>query len=160
MNYLKRDFDPGSLALSPLEVPLWNRRKWTIPYRAIQPVAMAVDALVIFAASIVSGVTYHLEFVYGPGNLEQYIGSAAVVAALFIALAKSRNLYDLGQLLNFKLQVRSIAIKWSIVFLFLTAVAFAMKMGESFSRGTTIAFAGSGLVALILVTGRLANLPR
>ena len=68
------------------------------------------------------------------GNLEQFAGSAAVVAALFVTLAKSRNLYELSELLNLKAQTRKVTLQWVIVFAFLTAVAFAMKVGDNFSR--------------------------
>ena len=150
MNSLKRDFGaPSTVALSPVEAAQWTTHKWTIPYRAIQPVAMAADALIIFATSIISGVIYHLEFVNTEGDLRQFAGFAAVVAALFVTLAKSRDLYSLSQLLNVRSQIRAITIKWGIVFLFLTAAAFVAKIGGSFSRGATIAFAASGLVALI-----------
>ena len=148
MNYLNRDFsEPSKRAvLRPRSTP--SSRKWSIPYRAIQPLAMAADAAIIFTTSITSGIIYHLEFKLH-GNLQQFAGFAAVVAALFIAFVKSRDLYALPQLLNLKSQIRSVTVKWSLVFLFLTAVAFAMKVGESFSRGTTITFAISGLLALI-----------
>ena len=111
--------------------------------------AMAVDALTIFATSVISGIIYHLATANGYGNVEQFAGFAAVVAALFITLANSRNLYSLSELLNLKSQIRRIAIKWTIVFLFLTAAAFAMKMGGNFSRGVTLTFAATGLAALV-----------
>ena len=53
---------PVSVALSPLAAAPRSKRNWAIPYRAIAPVAMAVDGLIIFATSILSGVAYHLEF--------------------------------------------------------------------------------------------------
>ena len=151
MTFLKRDFsERGSVALPPLTTAPRSKRNWSIPYRAIEPVAMAVDTLIIFAASILSGVVYHLEVLKSQGNLQQFVGFAAVVAALFISIANSRDLYTLRELLNLKSQIRRIALKWCIVFLFLTAVAFAMKLGDSFSRGSTITFAILGLAILIL----------
>jgi|ERR1700688_3705821 len=150
MNYFKRDFDaPKSLVLGPLEALPQRSRKWAISYRAIAPLAMVVDALIIFSTSILSGVAYHLEVVNIQGNLEQFAGFAAVVAALFIALGKIREIYTLPELLNLKSQINKITIKWVVVFLFLTAVAFTMKVGGDFSRGATISFAISGLAALI-----------
>jgi putative colanic acid biosynthesis UDP-glucose lipid carrier transferase len=150
MNYVKRDFgESSSLALGTLEPSSRQQRSWALPYRAVAPLAMAIDTLIIFAASILSGVAYHLQFVNTQGNIGQFAGFAAVVAALFISLAKSRDLYDLPELLNLKSQVRKIALKWTAVFVFLTTVAFAMKVGDSFSRGATITFAVSGLTALI-----------
>jgi Undecaprenyl-phosphate glucose phosphotransferase len=150
MNYFKRDFgEPKSLALPAHEAQQRPSRGWTIPYRAITPVAMAVDTLVIFATCVLSHAFYHMEIVKLPGHLSRFAGFAAVVSVLFVVLAENRKLYTLPELLNFKTQVRSVTVNWSIIFLFLTAVAYAMKVGENFSRGTTIAFAVSGLIALI-----------
>lgn len=150
MNYVKRNFSEAkSVAIGAVAAPPRRRRGWTIPYRAIAPVAMAIDVLVIFASSLVAGVGYHFYFVNTLGNLEQFAGFAAVVAALFVTVAHSRGLYTLPELLNLKAQIRKIAVKWILIFLFLTAVAFAIKVGESFSRGATITFAVLGLAALI-----------
>ena len=152
MNYVKRNFGGSkSLALGTVEASPKRARGWTIPYRAIAPLAMAVDALIILSTGILSGVVYHLQFVKTQGNLEQFAGSAAVVAALFVTLAKSRNLYELSELLNLKAQTRKVTLQWVIVFAFLTAVAFAMKVGDNFSRGAMITFAITGLVALIVM---------
>jgi Undecaprenyl-phosphate glucose phosphotransferase len=153
MTYFKREFGiriRKSLVLGTPKALPRQSLKWTIPYRAVAPLAMACDALIIFSMSMLSGVAYHLETVRTLGNLQQFAGFAAVVAALFITLAKSRDLYTLPELLNLKSQIRRVAIKWVVILLFLTAVAFTMKLGESFSRGVTLSFAISGLVALIL----------
>ena len=150
MNYVKHNSSVGkSVALSPLKASPGKLLKWTISHRAVAPLVMLCDALLIVAMGILSGVIYHLETIGSPGDLEKFGGFAAVVAALFIALGKSRNLYNLSELLNFKLQVWRVAIKWISVFLFLTAVAFAMKVGGDFSRGATLSFAFSGLAVLI-----------
>ena len=64
MNYIKRDFsDRESVALGALQASSLPKRNWAISYRAVAPVAMTVDALIIFATSILSGVAYHIEFV-------------------------------------------------------------------------------------------------
>jgi len=150
MNYIKRDSSVGkSVALSPLKASRGKLLRWTISHQAVAPLVMLCDALLIVAMGILSGVIYHLETIGTPGDIEKFGGFAVVIAALFTAVGKSRNLYNLSQLLNFKSQVWLIAIKWVTVFLFLTAVAFAMKIGGDFSRGATLSFAFSGLAALI-----------
>ena len=150
MNYIKRDSSVGkSVALSPLKASPGKLLKWTISHRTVAPLVMLCDALLIVAMGILSGVIYYLETIGTPGDLEKFGGFAAVVAALFIALGKSRNLYNLSELLNFKSQVWRVAIKWVTVFLFLTAIAFTMKVGGDFSRGATLSFAFSGLAVLI-----------
>ena len=148
MNYAERDISvPKSVAL---EASPRRHRRWAISHQTITALAMLFDALIIFSMSILSGIAYHLETTGHAGDIEQFGGFAVVIAALFIALAKSRGLYTLSELLNLKSQIIRITTKWLAVFLFITAVGFTMKLGEHFSRGSTLAFAISGLVALIV----------
>src|SRR5215468_1371544 len=152
MSYVKRNF--GVRHRSAVGRSIVQRRRvfrphWTIPYRAIAPIAMLCDAALILLTGAAGGVGYHLLTLEMKGDVAQYLGCAAVVAALFIGLAKAGNLYEPPELLNFKSQIRRLCLSWAFVFLFLTADAFAMKLGSSLSRGATISFAVSGLVALI-----------
>ena len=110
---------------------------------------MAFDAAIIISAGILSGVAYHLETIGLPGDLTQFGGFASVVAVLFIALAKNRDLYELTELLSLKSQLREITLAWAAILLFLTGVAFTMKVGDEFSRGATLSFAICGLAVLI-----------
>lgn len=150
MNYVKRDLGARkSIALGPFRDSARQPLPWAISYRAVAPLAMLCDALIIIAMGIGSGVAYHLETIGISGDVEQFAGFAAVVAALFIAAAKSRDAYELSELLNFKTQIWRVSINWVVIFLFLTSVAFAMKVGGNFSRGATLSFAASGILALI-----------
>ena len=152
MNYIKRDPEIGEvLAVAPSNVSRDETTPWAISYRAVAPIAIISDALIILAMSMASGIGYHFATTGTMGDLAQFGGSAAAVSALFIALGKSRDLYTLSELLSFKKQVRQIAVQWILIFLFLTAVAFTIKMGGAFSRGATLSFAGAGLAGLILV---------
>jgi Undecaprenyl-phosphate glucose phosphotransferase len=150
MNYLKRDFGASeSLAVEPLRISGRRSRSWAISYAAVTPVAMLFDGMIIFSASVLSDLAYQLYTVGRPDNLLQYAGLGAMVAVLFIALGKGRNRYSASALLNLKSQLRQTAIEWVGIFLFLTAVGFAMKVGASFSRGATLTFEVTGLAALI-----------
>jgi len=150
MNYVKRDVGARkTIALSPLKETPRQALPWAISYRAVAPLAMVVDAIIIVATSILSGIAYHVEILGQSGDPNQFAGFAAVVAALFIALAKSRDAYELSELLNFKSQAGKITSFWITVFLFLTSVGFAIKVGEDFSRGATISFFFTGLAGLI-----------
>lgn len=154
MNYLKSDFSaPKTLALDPLKTSRQQSPRWTISHRTIAPLAIVFDALIIFAMSMLSGVVYHLQTIGLPGDIKQSGGLAAVVAVLFIALAKSHNLYAISELLNFKSQIRQVTTIWIFVFLVLTTVVFVMKVGGSFSRGATLSFAVSGVGMLIAARG-------
>lgn len=155
MNYNNRRADVReNVALAPFKFSSSTRPPWTISYRAIPVVAMICDAILIVSASILAGAVYDYESIVGrPSYLMQCLGLAALVAALFITLAKSRNLYDPTELLNFKSQIRKLSVKWVGILLFLAAAGFAMKASGNFSRGTTFLFAVFGLA--VILTARL-----
>src|ERR1039458_7839887 len=143
MNYTKRDFAAHksvaieNVALGPLDVSPPQSSRWAISHRAVAALAMLFDVLIIIATSVLSGIVYHIETIGYPGPIDEFAGFAAVVAVMFITLAKNRDLYTLRELLNLKSQIIRITTKWVGVFLFITAIGFTMKAGEHFSRGAT-----------------------
>ena len=150
MNYIKRDFGtPESLAVEPPKISGRLSRSWTISYTAVAPLAMLCDGLIIFSASVLSDLAYELYMFGWAGDVVQYGAFGAIAAVLFIAVVKSHNLYDTSELLDLKSQAAQITIKWIGVFLFLAAIGFAMKVGANFSRGATLTFEVSALVALL-----------
>ena len=149
-DYRKRDFSsPRSAVLVPSQVLPRRPMSWTISYRLVAPIAMCCDILIIVSVGMLSCAAYHLMTIGSVGDVQRYGGLAAVVAALFVTLARSRGLYAASELLNFRSQVRKIAVKWLGILLFLATVAFAMKIGEQFSRAVTSSFGALGLAALI-----------
>jgi putative colanic acid biosynthesis UDP-glucose lipid carrier transferase len=130
------------------EAPL-NSAKWRMSYRLIEPAAMALDAIVILTAYFASEFFY-LFFGVGPVS-DNHITGAIAVAALFIALAKSLQLYRPSKLLVFSTQIRSAVLIWMSVLFFCAAIIFAWKVGEQFSRGLSVMFCGFGLTALCAV---------
>jgi len=155
MNYNKsKTLAPKSVAFHSLGVaPRRRRVPWSISYRVIAPFAMTCDAAIILLMGVFSSVVYHYSYYYDTiidsrGDVLQSAGLAAVVAALFIPISKSRGLYSPTELLNLKSQITKVSIEWIAVLLFLAAAAFTMKAGGNFSRGTTILFTVFGLFAL------------
>jgi Undecaprenyl-phosphate glucose phosphotransferase len=124
-------------------------RRWPISFRAVGMIALGCDVAIILIACVFSGVAYH--YAEGlPADLAQYMGSAAVVAALFCSAMKLRGLYDASELLELKEQTRQTILVWLSILLFLTGVVFSLKIGREFSRGAYISFAISGLVLLLI----------
>lgn len=150
MNFLDPDFESRQGSDFDLLAGLARKdTKWTVPYSAIAPLAMLIDVVIILLVSVTAGVSYHLYEFGEPGNIFLFHGQGVIVAVLFVTLEKSNDLYSVPALLKLNSQVRLITLKWIAVFLFLSAIAFTMKIGENFSRGTTISFAVAGLVTLI-----------
>ncbi len=151
MNYQKRSVSASkSVALDSFKFSPKSRVQRALSYRVIAPITMACDALLILLTSIFTGIAYHYDsLLVRPDDILQWAGLAAVVAALFITLGKSGDLYNPSELLNLKSQIGKVSIRWIGVLLFLAAAAFTMKAGANFSRGSTILFAAFGFVALI-----------
>ncbi len=151
MNYHKRSVSASkSVALDSFKYSPKNRVQRALSYRVIAPITMLCDALLILLTSVLTGLAYHYDSVLvRSDDVLQWAGLAAVVAALFITLGKSSDLYNPSELLNLKSQIGKVSIRWIGVLLFLAAAAFTMKAGANFSRGSTILFAACGFVALV-----------
>jgi Undecaprenyl-phosphate glucose phosphotransferase len=126
-------------------------RKWPIAYHSVGALAMTADFVTIVIAGVVSALVYNLEVVGSSFNdiIVHHVGSAAVVAALFVLFMRSRDLYTPMELLSLRTQALGVTTGWIGVFLFICAVAFSLKIGAQFSRGGILSFAGVGLVLLL-----------
>ena len=82
-------------------------------------------------------------------DLGQPLSSAALVSALFILFMKSQGLYKPVELLMLRRQVRLTFATWAGVFLLLSGIVFALKIGGELSRGTSMLFAGLSILALL-----------
>jgi Undecaprenyl-phosphate glucose phosphotransferase len=125
-------------------------RKWPISYRSVSLLAIGGDVAIILISGVGSGFFYNLEAFGISGDLIRYFGSSAIVAALFISLMKGRDLYIPAELLSLRTQAFSAITAWISVFLFLFGAAFALKVGEQFSRGAIFSFATVGLGLLLM----------
>lgn len=135
-----------------------SRRKWPISYGSVEIIAILTDAAVIVSASTIAGVIYHYQAFGTPGDLVKYIGSAAVVGALFISLMQSRGMYRPNELLVLRSQIRTVCLFWVAVFSLLAGTVFALKIGSELSRGASLVFAFVGLCALLAQRILLRNL--
>lgn len=151
MNFVKRDIDvAGNAAVSDLTEQPVAAHKWPISFDSVELISVVADVAVIFSASTLAGVIYHIEAYGTPGDILQYFGSAAVVSALFVSLMKSRRMYKPAALLALRNQLRTIFLLWTAVFLLLAGTVFALKVGSEVSRGTSLLFAVLGLTALTI----------
>lgn len=138
-----------SVAFRPIKGEARRTPPWAISHQTIGTIAGLVDALIIFALSIANGLAYNLVVFDQVGDIPQFGGFGVVVAVLFVGAARNRELYTLRELLNLKAQSVHVATIWLSVFLFITGLAFTMKVGAQFSRGATLAFAMSGVAVLL-----------
>ena len=132
---------------SPLDFE--NRWRWPVSYRSIEVLAVIIDILIILSAGVLADTIYRLATTGSAGETTEYLAAAAVVAALFTSLLKGRDFYKATVLLAWTSQVRAVTLTWIGVFMFLAGCVFALKIGDTFSRGTIMYFAAIGLFGLV-----------
>jgi Undecaprenyl-phosphate glucose phosphotransferase len=124
-------------------------RKWPIGYHSIPAAAIFCDVLTITLASLVSSFVYDFYETGMHVDLGKPLGLAALVSVLFCLTLNTQGMYKPTELLRWKQQMRSVFGTWVIIFLLLSGVVFALKVGASFSRGTNMLFVGLGLTFLV-----------
>ncbi|MCK1396167.1 undecaprenyl-phosphate glucose phosphotransferase [Bradyrhizobium sp. 1] len=122
--------------------------KLKLPYFAIQNTLAFIDACLIISASLLGGGLYQM-FVMGDfKNADQLLGAGMTAALLYVLIGQSSGFYDLRTAFSKRKDFGRIFGQWALVSLLLTLLAFLLKAGASFSRGSIICF---GLLALSLL---------
>jgi putative colanic acid biosysnthesis UDP-glucose lipid carrier transferase len=144
MNFVNREME-AKLAGG---LPVIEERRWPIRYESIETITICIDVATIALAGIGASIFYQ---VHEGGRLDlgQALGLAALVSTLFGLLLKSQGLYRPTELIMLRRQIRLIVATWSAVFLLLCGIVFALKIGSELSRGTSLLFAGLGLIGLL-----------
>jgi undecaprenyl-phosphate galactose phosphotransferase/putative colanic acid biosynthesis UDP-glucose lipid carrier transferase len=122
-----------------------------IPYSALAHLVASFDAAVILFASVVGTGLYQILANSGLDHLEPVLGVGPVAALLYVLIGYSTGLYDLRAALAKKRRdAGRIFAQWTLVILLFTSLAFLMKSGAVYSRGSVICFS---LLAPFLLVG-------
>jgi Undecaprenyl-phosphate glucose phosphotransferase len=120
-----------------------------VSYGNIGVLAAAADFLAITLASLVGGLAYHY-FAFGTmADCSALLGVGANSGLLFVLLTTSRGFYRTRAILSGTGQANGIISAWVSVLLVVTALLFLLKVGSSYSRGSTITFGILGLPVLL-----------
>jgi Undecaprenyl-phosphate glucose phosphotransferase len=152
MNFVNRDLTvnvTGDVAAPSLARPLKADRKWPIRYESIELLAICIDIATILLASILSALVYRIDNGVTATNLGKAVGSAMVVAALFVSLSKTNGAYRPTELLVLRHQIRTVCLAWTFVFVLLAAAVGALNIGHELPRGPGIVFALLGFAMLV-----------
>ena len=156
MTVVKRNFSAPPDPLSePRKERLYDhvrepKSKLALPYRTVEALAMLLDAATIVLASFLSGWYYHRFVLETVAEPTQSIVAGVVFASLFVPFCRNSGIYNPTELLNLKSQVSSVAITWFSVILILAGGAFALKAGDSLSRGASLSFVLIGFFAIVV----------
>jgi Undecaprenyl-phosphate glucose phosphotransferase len=127
-----------------------------IPYFALQYLLALVDASLIIFSSVVGGGFYQLAANGEFKNVDQLLGAGIIAALLYVLSGQSSGFYDLRVAFSKRRDAGRIFAQWMLVSLMLALLAFLMKSGAVFSRGSIICF-GSLALTLLLVCRRFSK---
>jgi hypothetical protein len=144
-------FDPdidGDVAVGTAEPSAAVRPRFRFPFCAIGYASAMADATAILVASLVGGVGYQIVSNQATGNIRALAEAGIAATLLFGLIGHSLALYQITAILSFRRNIRETVGNWAAVSLLLTLLAFLMKVGAGFPRGSIVCFS---LLALVLV---------
>ncbi len=118
-------------------------------YQRIGAFAAIVDFTQIVAASIATGVVYHILAFEDFGDVDAYAVIGCYSGLTFVLLSKLFGLYQPNALLSAGVQIRGIVAAWGGAVLLMTSLLFLLKSGANYSRGATISFGFLGVVLIV-----------
>ena len=108
--------------------------------QAIPYFLSGIDAFAILLCSLAAAVAYHAALGNSIPNLAPHV-AVGLVAAFFYVLRMNRSaFYDFLETATPRVEIQQIVVRWLTTGLLLALVAFLLKAGEAFSRGTFITF--------------------
>ena len=130
----------------PRQFAAGSARRSFVSYRAIEPVAILVDALIVIAACAILSLLSA-----GPGGEAGLLtlGIAPTVCALFIPAAKLASLYRPSAFLNEKAPIHNIALLWLGTVALLAVCFFTLESKAVFQIEAGLAFTLVGLGGLL-----------
>ena len=125
-----------------------RKSKIKLPYIALRHFLAFADATLIIFASLVGGAVYQTFANGNLGNAEPLLGVGVTSALLYVLIGGITGFYDLQSVFSKRWDFGRVFAYWSFVILLLALLAFLMKIGPVFSRGSIVC---SGLLALLLL---------
>jgi Undecaprenyl-phosphate glucose phosphotransferase len=144
----------GAARLYGAAIDLSGQRRFSfsrlIPFSAVRRIVLGFDVLIIVLASLLAGLAYHFLAFGQTGEISTYIAVGLLIASNFVGISAARGNYGHEHLLNLRRQSKEVTLTWILVCLLLIAVTFSLKIGNAFSRGTTISLVLGGPAILVV----------
>jgi len=127
-----------------------SRRLVSISESTVPGLVGLMDALVIIAV----GLAFYFGYVgWHPENAQNYAAVIAIDVALTVGLLQNARLYEFDTIVGWPCGLRRIIMVCVSVFLVLVAMAFALKVSETFSRVWFFASFGVSMVTICVLRG-------
>lgn len=127
-----------------------------LSYRNVGIVTALSDASLIIAASLISGVGYHLLALGYAGDVGAFFGIGVNAAVLFVLLAQSQGMYRASTIISAR-QARGVVAVWVAILVAVVALLFLLKLSDSYSRGSMVGLGAIGLGLLLTSRALIAK---
>ncbi len=117
--------------------------------QAVSLASLVIDAFLIVAVSVATGVAYELASRGVIGDPVAYAATGALVAAIYCGVTRILGTANALRVSTGFGRARMALTAWSSTFLFLVFLAFALKVSENFSRGAILSLYAVGLGVVV-----------
>ena len=126
---------------------VWERpgTKTALNQASVTPAFIALEILILTLTCLASDNAYHaivyqnFAFTNRSIDFQSLAGLGVMMAGLHAALLRPYGSYRMMTLASDRLEIIRPFLTWTLVFLFFSAVAFTLKVGGDFSRGSMLA---------------------
>jgi Undecaprenyl-phosphate glucose phosphotransferase len=101
-------------------------------------------------ASLLGAEGYQLFISGAPWKLDFHIGAGVAAAMIYLLLGRSAGFYQAADLFALRRDTTRIVWQWLLTSLSLALLAFLLRIGSEFSRGSIVCFAAVALPSLLL----------
>jgi Undecaprenyl-phosphate glucose phosphotransferase len=159
MNQHRKGNFQGTRVAAPLtEAQAGKAGRVALPFDLVEHAVAAADFVLVVGTSVLAGVAYGALFDRYVGDVVGLLGVGALVFINFFTVMAMRGNYKPPALADFGEQAREVTATWLMICLLLLAIAFSLKVSDSYSRGATLSFFASGWFVLISWRALLAHL--
>jgi len=123
-------------------------RLGTLSYQSLQFIAASLDICLLILASVLGFAIYQYYLTGELVSSNDGLGVGFLAGVLFIALSRSRGLYEIHAVLGLGRHFRNIWAILAVTLLLLANIMFLLKVGIEYSRGSIILF---GALAFIFI---------
>jgi undecaprenyl-phosphate galactose phosphotransferase/putative colanic acid biosynthesis UDP-glucose lipid carrier transferase len=132
------------------EIRTVRRDGFTVPCEAVPYILGTIDAVIILASGLLSGICYHWYFDLALPNLPTYAGVGLLASLIHIIRLGETGYYEFQNGAKPHVEFVEIGVSWVTTTLILAFLAFLLKMGISFSRGAFVMFFFATLLGLLV----------
>lgn len=148
---------------------LTELQRQRLPLPGVQPLvlghgigalAMLLDAVIVIAISIGTGVAYHIHFYGMAGSIEGFAAAGSLTAMFYVVPRYMKGHYDADATLATARGYRQSFYFWNFAFFCLLTVAFMAKLSDAYSRGAILMFYAAGFAGLTITRAILSAILR